>query len=112
MISFPDIIEEFVGKIVQDDILGPAIEDIVDNEEAKKVPPPAPVWERSEVESLLEPLVLDCIDQAADEGEKLVTNNMIRSVRIITVETPQFAPLFRTNNFLLFFPQGDSGRRD
>ena len=70
-----------VGKIVEYDVLNPAVDIIRQNEEEAEAARQAPAgssWERSEVESLLEPLVLLCVDQAADRGQVAVNNNIVR----------------------------------
>ena len=73
-----------VGKIVEYDVLNPAVDIIIQNEEeaaaatARQATAGTSVWERSEAESLLEPLVLLCVDQAADRGQVAVNNNIVR----------------------------------
>ena len=76
-----------MGKIVEYDVLNPAVDIIRQNEEeaaaaARQAPAGSSqatsAWERSEVESLLEPLVLECADQAADRGQVAVNNNIAR----------------------------------
>ena len=76
-----------VGTIVEYDVLNRAVDIIRQNEEeeaaaARQAPAgsskAASSWERSEVESLLEPLVLECVDQAADRGQVAVNNKIVR----------------------------------